>query len=760
MAGILDLDDGLDPIDPIENVPKDKEFDTKDETNISILYNKETPLNSILQSLSGYRWTVNYYNQLRDMNDTLMQLDITASSTIQKYNKIKNMLFFVQTPLSQGDAKSLNGEALIRGDFLPNVHDVFIAALPGGRKAIFTVTNVEDRTSNLNKVYAISYGILHYIDSKNDSYLKSLEHKVMKTYVYDNKHLATHSSPLVLEKTYKDKINIEDNYRELVRYYANRFMNPRGVIALPTKDKTVYTDPYLIDFFFKTINSSDFLELSRVTRLPFNKTKIQPFTVFDAILNKRKKDLIRVDTNLGYRSNGMYIAESTIYHQYYRLGINYIMSVLEEGEIGESIPELEDYSTYDKYYTDEEDRLDIDDLTEQEEEETEDEFHTNYPTQPEPGVPPESNEFPPIPDVDEDEDEEEEPEYTPTPPPVVDKPNNEPLKPTDPLPGNRPPTKVEDIFQDLVNKGEAENEQAPVAPSKPPILDLDEDDDEDKSKIEQIYEELKKQEELENANKPKPEPTKPSISVESTLPPKQEGLVKPEPVKPLDQMTPIEKKMYELQLKEYEDKLAELEASQPVQPEPEQPKEEPKPEETKPEEPKKPTKIEEIYQQLLEKENNGTNGSTSGTVQPDFPFDVPYPLDKPSTPEIDLEEDDDELEGDEEVEDEEITEEEDVETPTPPKKDIEVETELEYENPILDPVRSYIFSKNFYKDERTKCGLVERLLLDYLEDNAIDDTEIFKISTQYHMWTTEEQYNLIPFVLFLIKYHLSTIDKG
>ena len=84
-----------------------------------------------------------------------------------------------------------------------------------------------------------------------------------------------------------------------------------------------------------------------------------------------------------------------------------------------------------------------------------------------------------------------------------------------------------------------------------------------------------------------------------------------------------------------------------------------------------------------------------------------------------------------------------------------------YKAPILDKTPdSYIFSKHFYKSDLTKCGLMERLVHQYLNNETIADEDLFTAVTQYHMWTTEEQYNLIPILLFLIKYHINTLDKG
>lgn len=568
---LVDLDDGLDIVvnkGPDQVVPQ-KKYAPKEETQVSLYYNKETPLTNILQTISGYKWSVTYYNQLRDMNDTLVQFDVTASATIQKYNKIKNMLFYVQTPLGLDNAKALSGEAIIRGDFLPNVHDVFIAVLPGGRKAMFTVMNVEDRTSNLNKIYVIQYGILHYIDNSSSLLLRNLEHKVMKTYIYDNKHLATKSSPLLLESTYKNKIDLEDMYKEIVGYYSNNFLNSRGIFSLPTEDGTVFVDNFVTEFFYKTVNTTEYNDLRRMVRLPVDSTATKPYTVLDVLISRRKRDLIRCDMNrMGYVGNVMKYYNNTIYVYYNRLGINYLMKKLEDGEMGEPLSQVKDLSTYYKYY---------------------------------------------------------------------------------------PKNIEEDMFKGLVEPASTKtviNPVDPVDPDELPLTSVDDAFDRD--------------------------PT-----------PVDEGFIKPE--------LPVEDNSNDdFTLEDHIGSDSELdpgfnhpEGSDPVDP---------------------------------------------GFGKEPYPGDIDPGFTKPNPP---------------------TTIDPDIET------DPSFSIETSYEAPILDDKGDYyIFSPSFYKSDLTKLGLIERLVMQYLDDQVIADQDIFKAVSQYHMWSTEDQYNLIPILLFLIKYYINTMDKG
>ena len=61
--------------------------------------------------------------------------------------------------------------------------------------------------------------------------------------------------------------------------------------------------------------------------------------------------------------------------------------------------------------------------------------------------------------------------------------------------------------------------------------------------------------------------------------------------------------------------------------------------------------------------------------------------------------------------------------------------------------------------DEERCGYIEGLVLDYLNGKPIDSKYLTWAAEQYHMWPTEQQYDLIPILLFLIKYYFSTLER-
>ena len=64
-----------------ENI-ENRKYITQEELGTSTLFSKDHSLDHISQYISGMKWTVTYFLQLRNMNDELVQLDPRIAATI------------------------------------------------------------------------------------------------------------------------------------------------------------------------------------------------------------------------------------------------------------------------------------------------------------------------------------------------------------------------------------------------------------------------------------------------------------------------------------------------------------------------------------------------------------------------------------------------------------------------------------------------------------------------------------------------------
>ena len=72
------------------SVPPEREYVTQEQMKTSTLYNKERSLDKIIKYIRGMKWTVNYFLQLVDVNDTTNLPDISLPRHLQKYSRINN----------------------------------------------------------------------------------------------------------------------------------------------------------------------------------------------------------------------------------------------------------------------------------------------------------------------------------------------------------------------------------------------------------------------------------------------------------------------------------------------------------------------------------------------------------------------------------------------------------------------------------------------------------------------------------------------
>lgn len=316
-----------------EEFKEEKPFRSQEELKTSIIYNKEQPLDNIIRYLKGSKWEVSYFLQIRDVNDTLVPLDTNLAATVQKYNRIDKLILYVQSAISQDEINSVTGEAVINAGFLPNVNDMFIATLVGGREAIFIVTEVNNRTYNLHYAYLVSFKIFAFTDTDVSMY-NNLLHKVMKEYTYDKDHLLDFSAPVILKSDYKHKLNLKDSYNDLVDYYFRHFVNhEKNVIALKTTT-SAYVDTFLTDFLYKVINRDEHPIMSKLNLIDIDYRDKIPYTIWDVIINKNTRLLKYCNGDLGFIPHMSGYVDVIIRNMHY-LNIEFIVGPLptKQGEL-------------------------------------------------------------------------------------------------------------------------------------------------------------------------------------------------------------------------------------------------------------------------------------------------------------------------------------------------------------------------------------------------------------------------------------------
>ena len=304
----------------VQNRDSERQFRTQEEMKTSLLFDKDTPLRNVTANIRGMKWEVDYFAQIRNINDPTAAPDIQLSNTVQKYNRINNLVLFVQNAISQAMPGEISGEAYINAGMVPNKDDIFKATLTSGRECIFIVTDVVNNTYNLHKAFLITYKALFFLDANVNLY-NNIKLKVAKTYNYNKNYLKDYSSPIVLPEEYEDIINLNVVRRNIIDYYLKTFISnadTSSVLHIPTVMRELAIDPYLDKFFFKIVSTEDNIKLRDITRIDVPIEDGMIYTIWDLILDRRPSNFPITNNTLGwgyldYRNNTYVSSRNIIY---------------------------------------------------------------------------------------------------------------------------------------------------------------------------------------------------------------------------------------------------------------------------------------------------------------------------------------------------------------------------------------------------------------------------------------------------------------
>lgn len=297
----------------------------QDELKTSVLFNKETPLETIADNISGMSWEVNYFLQVLGINESPKMPDINSSQTVIKYNRISKLVITLQTAIDQTDPDEINGEAIINAGIVPNYGDPFIATLTGGREAIFYIDTVVKNNYNLHNTYKVTFKLLSFLDT-NVEFYNDLVFKTLTEYVYDKKHLQDFSAPILIKEEYQEKVDLRKKPIEILDYYMEYMVNKEvNVIAAPTEN-SIYIDTLLNTFLSKIINYSDSLLYSKLNKI--NIDTVCKNSIWDVLLKRDINLLKRVDKKVGFKFTPHTVSNPEVRHASY-LGINFITDKID-----------------------------------------------------------------------------------------------------------------------------------------------------------------------------------------------------------------------------------------------------------------------------------------------------------------------------------------------------------------------------------------------------------------------------------------------
>lgn len=303
------------------DVPPTRTFVSAEDMKTSTLFSSDVELDNIIQDVKGLKWTVDYFLQLRNVNDTVSPPDVNIPQTVQKYHRIRKLNITLQTPIEQGNVDDITGSAIINSGFLPNQSDVFLATLTGGREALFIITNIDIKHYNIHQIYSVDFKLFKFVEGDSTPSYNDILLKVTKEYVYDNEHLLDYSAPIILATDYTAKLNLKKKLPELYDHYLRYFVEPQFSVISPPTEVSVYVDPYLTSFFFKIMSVVDHEKMMKLTRIDIDNGSV--YTLWDMLIRRDIAMLPKINRNIGFKYTPSTAAYATLRAACY-LGINFI----------------------------------------------------------------------------------------------------------------------------------------------------------------------------------------------------------------------------------------------------------------------------------------------------------------------------------------------------------------------------------------------------------------------------------------------------
>ena len=288
---------------------------------------KYQPVNSLLTTLEGSNWVVNYYRQVLDDDNFVSGQMPDTQPVYQQYWLIKEFELKVTNPLtySQDDEtkeSELTGSGHVHPVLIPNVGDMFLASIGDGREGIFKVTSSETKSIFKDTAHYIEYKLIDYSTVERREDLNSKTIKVTH-YLKDFNYYG--QNPIVEDEEYYLIRDLKVRLRSLVQTYFDKFFtNEYQSLMLPGQQYPIYDHFHTssVKILFNTDENPkvQFLRLMAVS----DDQTMKAISLWDAVIHKDKRFLYHVFKTYGLVSTATFTREpmmESIHHS----GFEYVI---------------------------------------------------------------------------------------------------------------------------------------------------------------------------------------------------------------------------------------------------------------------------------------------------------------------------------------------------------------------------------------------------------------------------------------------------
>ncbi len=216
---------------------------------------KDPEVANLSTMLSGYQLKTDYYSQVLGLNDAPTVYDYTQNAVYQQYQRIRNLVVFMDGALSQSASPestefTIEGSGSLMAGLIPNVGDVLVFDLGNGHMAVASVTSVERLSYFKQAAHKIQIKVTRYL---TDLIQANLDSKVVKEFVFDLNNIALGQQPIITPEADQENRTLQSLLDELILRFSTEFYSPElntylvGGCTLPTYD------PFALRAWFKLV---------------------------------------------------------------------------------------------------------------------------------------------------------------------------------------------------------------------------------------------------------------------------------------------------------------------------------------------------------------------------------------------------------------------------------------------------------------------------------------------------------------------------
>lgn len=299
----------------------------KDVVKLNVVDTNYVPQQSLLTSIEGSPWKVDFYSQVIADDNGLHGQGVTRDAVYQQYKLTRGLIIRVTSPLTASqdtEQKTMlvEGSATMYPGIVPNEGDMFVADIGDGRAGIFQIKHSERKTIFKDTCYAIEYVLIDYATEER---LGDLVSKVVDTMYFVMDFMDYGQTPYLHTTEYVALRELQLRSEELVEEYFWRFTNvDRKTLLLPNQKFRIY-DAWLTPFMMRAFTLWDVRvgRDNRVLNVQDDPVMALP-TLWDALSRQDPKVLKRASNKVGLVSSRSFTNEP-LYEGIYYSGVSYVV---------------------------------------------------------------------------------------------------------------------------------------------------------------------------------------------------------------------------------------------------------------------------------------------------------------------------------------------------------------------------------------------------------------------------------------------------